>query len=147
MSTTTAKREGERATEAAGTAVDKAKEAAGHAGEAISGAASAVGQKVGEVASAVGQRAGEVAASATSSVGSGMQSLGETVREKGPESGMLGRATESVAGALEEGGKYLEEKNFSDMAEDITNLIRRNPLPALLVGVGVGFLLAKALRS
>ena len=135
MSTAT-RREGERATEAAGTAVDKAKEAAGHVGEAISSAASSVGQKAGEVASSV-----------TSSVGSGMQSLGETVREKGPESGMLGKATEAVAGGLEGAGEYLQDKSFSDMAEDITNLIRRNPLPALLVGVGIGFLLAKALRS
>jgi hypothetical protein len=116
--------------------VDKAKEAVGHVGEAIGGTASAVGQK-----------AGEVAASVTSAVGSGMQSLGEQVRDRGPESGMLGKATETVAGGLEEAGKYLEEKNFSDMAEDLTNLIRRNPLPAVLVGVGIGFLLARALRS
>ena len=30
------------------------------------------------------------------------------------------------------------------MAEDLTDLIRRNPIPALLVGVGLGFLLARA---
>jgi len=33
------------------------------------------------------------------------------------------------------------------MAEDITGLIRRNPIPALFIGVGRGFLLARTLRS
>jgi hypothetical protein len=34
------------------------------------------------------------------------------------------------------------------MAEDVTNLIRRNPLPAVAVGVAFGFLMARAtLRS
>jgi hypothetical protein len=31
------------------------------------------------------------------------------------------------------------------MAEDVTNLIRRNPIPALLIGIGAGFLLARAM--
>jgi hypothetical protein len=30
------------------------------------------------------------------------------------------------------------------MGEDLTNLIRRNPLPAVLVGIGIGYLLARA---
>jgi F0F1-type ATP synthase assembly protein I len=33
------------------------------------------------------------------------------------------------------------------MAEDVSELIRRNPIPAMLVGVGIGFLLAKVFRS
>jgi ElaB/YqjD/DUF883 family membrane-anchored ribosome-binding protein len=32
------------------------------------------------------------------------------------------------------------------MAEDLTELIRRNPVPAMVVGVGIGFLLAQLLR-
>ena len=34
-----------------------------------------------------------------------------------------------------------------EIGDDLTNLIRRNPIPALLLGVGVGFLLARAIRS
>jgi ElaB/YqjD/DUF883 family membrane-anchored ribosome-binding protein len=29
------------------------------------------------------------------------------------------------------------------MADDVTEMIRRNPIPAVLVGIGVGFLLAQ----
>jgi len=30
------------------------------------------------------------------------------------------------------------------MAEDFTSMIRRNPVPSLLIGVAVGFLIARA---
>jgi uncharacterized membrane-anchored protein YhcB (DUF1043 family) len=30
------------------------------------------------------------------------------------------------------------------MAEDFTGMIRRNPIPALLIGVAFGFLIARA---
>jgi hypothetical protein len=33
------------------------------------------------------------------------------------------------------------------MAEDLTDLIKRNPIPAVLIGVGIGFLLAQLTRS
>ena len=29
----------------------------------------------------------------------------------------------------------------------MTNMIRRNPIPAVLIGIGIGFLLARATRS
>jgi hypothetical protein len=52
-----------------------------------------------------------------------------------------------VASALDSTGHYLEEQGLSGMAEDLTNLIRRNPIPALLIGVGLGYLLARMTRS
>jgi hypothetical protein len=33
------------------------------------------------------------------------------------------------------------------MAGDLTNLIKRNPIPSLLIGVGLGFLLARITSS
>jgi hypothetical protein len=106
-------------------------------------AASTVADKARDVASNVGQKA----ESATESVGSGMQSLAGTIRDKGPQGGVLGGAASGVASALDTTGRYLEEQGLSGMAEDLTNLIRRNPIPAMLVGVGFGFLLARMTRS
>jgi hypothetical protein len=45
--------------------------------------------------------------------------------------------------AQEVGGATAEE--VSKLGQEVTALIRRYPLPALLVGVGVGFLLAQVL--
>ena len=122
---------------------DKAKAAASGVVGQVKEMASNAGQAVGNAATAAGHKAED----AVGSVGKGMESLGEKVREKGPDHGMLGKATSAVAGALESGGKYLEEKKISGMAEDFTDLVKRNPIPALLIGFGLGFLLARTFRS
>jgi hypothetical protein len=33
------------------------------------------------------------------------------------------------------------------MMEDVTGLIKRNPIPAVLIGLGIGFMLGRMLRS
>jgi len=158
MSTTMRKDEGNKAKDQASQAVDKGRDAAGHAGEAVSHAASAVGQavtqKAGEVASNIGHKAGEVASNighkaedATSAVGSGMQTLADKVRDNTPNQGMLGSASRGVADAIDSAGKYVEDKNLSGMMDDVTGLVKRNPIPALLVGLGVGFLIGRVLSS
>jgi hypothetical protein len=123
---------GDKAKDVAGTVVDKAKQSA-----------SAVAEKARDVASNLGDRAD----TAVSSVGSGMQSLAGTIRDKAPSGGVLGGAAGGVASALETGGRYLKEEGLSGMGEDVTNLIRRNPIPAVLIGVGLGYLLARITRS
>jgi ElaB/YqjD/DUF883 family membrane-anchored ribosome-binding protein len=42
---------------------------------------------------------------------------------------------------------YVTHRGLSGMGDDVTDLIRKNPLPAILVGVGIGFLLGRALRE
>jgi len=119
--------------------MDKAKEIATSAVETAKDTASSVAHAMGEAGSAVGDKANE----ATSAVGGGMKSLAGTIREHTPHEGMLGTASASVADTLESGGRYLQEEGLRGMGEDVTNLIRRNPIPAVLIGIGVGFLLAK----
>jgi len=145
--TTTKKDQGQEA-------ADKLHQAASHAGHAVQDAASTVGHKAQDAAHAVTDKARDMASTvghkaedATASVGSGMQSLADKVRDKAPNEGMLGKASESVASALEHGGKYLEDKNLSGLADDMAQMIKRNPLPAVLIGVGLGFLLGRTLRS
>jgi phage-related protein len=133
----------ERGKDAVGNATERVKEEASSMMDKVKDTASQAGQAVGNVATTVGHKAED----ATSNIGSGMQNLGKKVREKGPESGFLGKASESVAGALEQGGRYLEEKNLSGMADDLTSMIKRNPVPAVLIGIGLGFLLARTMRS
>ena len=48
-----------------------------------------------------------------------------------------------IAGRLERGGQYLQQEGLSGMADDLTSMIKRNPIPALLMGVGIGFILAR----
>jgi len=127
----------------AATATDKAREALGHVGNALSSTASSVGTALSNTASAVGQKADDAA----SSVGTGMKSVADTIRNQGPHEGMLGNATRTVAGAIDQTGKYLEEKHLSGMADDVASMIKAHPIPAVLIGLGVGFLLGRALRD
>jgi len=119
---------------------DKAGAAAADAGTRVKELASSVASRVGDAASAVGKRAEDAA----SAVGSGMTSLGGTIREHTPGQGMFGNASGAVADSLERGGRYLQNQGLSGVGGDITNLIRRNPIPAVLIGIGVGFLLSRA---
>jgi len=91
----------------------------------------------------VGQRAED----ATHTVGSSLRSAGESVRGMAPQNEYIKGAAESVAGGLDSAGRYLEEEGLAGMAEDMTTVIKRNPIAALLIGVGVGFLLGRTMAS
>jgi ElaB/YqjD/DUF883 family membrane-anchored ribosome-binding protein len=99
--------------------------------------------KAGDLAKNVGHKAED----AVSSVGGQMKSLAGTIREKAPHEGVVGSTASAVANTLDSSGSYLQQHNFQAMAEDMTDLIRRYPIQSLLVGIGVGFLIAKATRS
>jgi len=138
---------GEKAKDTASHVADKAKEAASNFGSKAREAASAVGDMVGSAASTAGSTISKTAERATSAAGSSVRQLGDTIREKGPQEGVFGGATRAVANTLHEGGKYLEQEGLSGMMEDVTQLIRRNPVPAIFVGLGIGFLIGRTLRS
>lgn len=132
----------EKASEEASTLVTKAKEAASSAVDKTRDVASSIAQKVGDAASTLGH----TAAGTVGSVGGGMKSLADTIRDKAPESGILGTAASGVASTLKSGGAYLQELSLQGMMEDVTNLIRRYPLQAILAGLGVGFLVGRISR-
>jgi ABC-type transporter Mla subunit MlaD len=126
----------DRAKEAVSTAADKV-------GERAREMASAAADKVSDAASAVSKKADQLTATA----GSNIKNFGETIRERGPHEGMLGDATKSVAGTIEAGGKYLEGQGLGGMVDDMAGVIKRNPVPSILVGIGLGILIGRALRS
>ena len=133
----------DKAKDAAHTVADKAKDTAHNVVDATKDAASQAGHAVSNAASTVGKKAEEWTAAA----GHKVESLADSVRHQGPHSGVLGKATDAVADGLESAGGYMSDKNLSGMMGDVTDLIKRNPIPALLVGLGIGYLLGKALRS
>lgn len=122
---------------------DRAKDAAANVTDKAREVASSVMERAKDTASNLGKKA----ETGLESVGSGLTSAAGTIRENLPEEGVLHNVGTRVAEGLESGGRYIQEEGFSGMADDLTDLIRRNPIPALLVGVGVGFLLARATTS
>jgi ElaB/YqjD/DUF883 family membrane-anchored ribosome-binding protein len=104
-------------------------------------------QKASEAATEAAQKAGEGLTHAADDVaaraGSGLSTMSEGIKTHGPQEGMLGQAASRVAEGLDTAGKYLQEQGLSGAAEDMTNLIRRHPIPAVLVAAGIGFLVAQ----
>jgi ElaB/YqjD/DUF883 family membrane-anchored ribosome-binding protein len=115
--------------------------------ETVKDKARQAGEYVRDKAGQAGEYVRDKAEAATSSAGKGMESLAGTIRDRGPQSGMLGRATSTVADTLDRTGRYLEDSGFSGMMEDVTSLVRNHPLPSVLVGIGLGFLLARLTTS
>lgn len=110
----------DRAKEGAATLADRTKEGASYAADQVRGAASSAMHSAEDAACYVGNKAED----ATHAVGGSLRQVG-----------------------LESAGRYLEEEGLQGIAEDVTTLIRRNPVSSLFIAMGVGFLLAKAMSS
>ena len=124
-------------------ATNKAREAAASVGEMASQAACAVGSMASHAACDVGKKADDLTASA----GIGIQELGDRLSKNTPHSGVLGSASQAVARSVKDSGEYLEGAKLSGMTEDFAQLIRKNPLPAVFIALGLGWFVARKLRS
>jgi hypothetical protein len=83
---------------------------------------------------------------ATTTVGQKMGDAAGFIREKAPSSGPMAEMAQKVAGGLEQSGSYLQVQSVDDMRSDLEGLVRRYPVQSLLVGLGIGYLLARATR-
>lgn len=139
----TGARAADQARDLAGQAADKARELAGSAADKARDVASSAADTARSAASAVGQRAEDL----TGRLGSGVASFGDTIRRSAPHEGYIGQAAGTLADTAESAGHYIQREGISGMADDLTTLIKKNPIPALLVGFGLGFMLARITRS
>ena len=124
-------------------AANKAREAAASVGELASQTACAVGSMASHAACDVGKKADDLTASA----GIGIQELGDRLSKNTPQTGVLGSASQAVARSVKDSGEYLEGAKLSGMTEDFAQLIRKNPLPAVFIALGLGWFVARKLRS
>ena len=133
---------------------DKARDTAASMGELASDAASAVGAMASKAACDAGSMAsqaacdvGKKADSLTANAGAGIQQWGDRLSKNAPHEGVLGSASQAFAKTVKDGGEYLEDAKLSGITEDIAQLVRRNPIPAVLIALGLGWFAAHKLRS
>ena len=108
-------------------------------GEKTEGGVVAITAKAQEIGASAATKANDVAAIA----GEKMGSLANTIREKAPHGGAIATTAETIAGGLESTSSYLQEKKFDYLAKDLIALVRNYPVQSLLVGMGLGYLLAR----
>jgi len=109
-------------------------------------------KKVQDTVSNLTSQASTVATTAASKAGETLSRVGEKVstmagslRDKVSE-GPLGGAAEAVSSRFEAGRDYLREHDMADLGREVTHLVRRHPMPAMLAAFGLGVLLGRALR-
>ena len=108
---------------AAGYVADQAKDAANYASKGVASAGSYLDHK---------------AEDATNALGGGLKAAADAIRHNAPHDGRLGQASTAVAQSLTDTGAYLEREGLEGIAKDITTLIKKNPIPALMIGIGLG---------
>jgi ElaB/YqjD/DUF883 family membrane-anchored ribosome-binding protein len=79
---------------------------------------------------------------AIATAGQQLQGVARQVRQLAPE-GQTGEVAGRAADLLERGGSYLQSADTDTIRTDLEQLIRRYPLQALAVGLGIGFLLGR----
>ncbi|HWQ11461.1 MAG TPA: hypothetical protein VNL77_01605 [Roseiflexaceae bacterium] len=99
-------------------------------------------QKTAEATAAASDKAADVMTAA----GDRMNTLAQTVREKAPAEGPAREIASTAADALERSGRYLQEADPSTVRYDLERIIREHPIEAMLVGLGIGYLLARSIR-
>jgi uncharacterized protein YjbJ (UPF0337 family) len=95
----------------------------------------------------LGVAAVSTASEAATAVGEQIGSLAGAIRDHAPQDGAMATAATAVAGGLESASTYLKEKDYENLATDLTTLVRNYPVHALVVGVGVGYLLARGMKG
>jgi len=121
---------------------DKAQDVAGD----VRDKAQQVGSQVADKAQQVGSQVADKADAATTTVGDKMTDVAQTLREKAPTTGPLADAADTAADTLQRAGTYLQQQDLNDMRSDLEGIIRRHPIESLLIGLGVGYLLARSTR-
>jgi len=94
----------------------------------------------------LGATAASKASEAVTVVGEQMGSLASAIRDHAPHEGAIATAATTVASGLESASSYLHEKEYANLAADLTALVRRYPVQALLAGVGLGYWLARSTK-
>lgn len=140
---------GDQARSAAGSLADKARDMAGNVADqarnltANMPSAQDLTGTVRDTVSNLGQRAGD----AVSGLPDQMRHLAGSVRERVPQEGMMGTAASGLATGLESGASYLQDHNMRDMADDLAGIVRSHPIPSVLIGLGLGFLIGRAMST
>jgi len=104
------------------------------------------GAQVADKAQQFGTQVADKADAATTTVGEKLTDVAQTIRDNAPTSGPVADAADTAAETLQRAGTYLREQDLTDIRGDLEGLIRRHPIESLLVGLGVGYLLARSMR-
>lgn len=86
---------------------------------------------------------GRMADDAAAAFGSQLRRVGRNIGQNAAGIGLGSAATFAASQSLESAGKYLEKQGLDGAMKDLGQQVKKNPLPFIAVGVGLGFLIAR----
>lgn len=126
-------------------------------GDTLNDTAQNVKDKVTDAASTAKQRVSETARQATDKIdekrgpaADALESAASTIHEKAedlPGGETVRSVAHSAAERLESTAGYIRGHDVRSMMSDVEEIVKRNPGPALLIAVGIGFLIGRAFRE
>ena len=79
-------------------------------------------------------------------VGDKIGSMASVIRENAPHDGTVAKVATAVVDGLDSASSYLKEKKYDRLAKDVMALVRTYPVQSLVIGIGLGYLLARRPR-
>jgi len=118
-------------------------------GNQVAETATSTAEKVSSVAEDMGNRAKDLASQAYRQA----ESAGNYMSERADDATMAvgerlkaaGDVSSNVGRRLKETGDYVEQRGAQGLAADMSELVRKNPVPSVLIGIATGFLFATLL--
>jgi ElaB/YqjD/DUF883 family membrane-anchored ribosome-binding protein len=104
-------------------------------------------QTVQEKATEVGQMAQGKADAGMDAAATGLGQAASMLRQQGEQyEGTVGTAADRAAGTLESASSYLQNKDTSQIVDDIEAFVRQRPVESVLIAAGIGFVLSKMVK-
>lgn len=89
-------------------------------------------------------KASDKARETAETVGERIAGASEAIQGKLRDTGKeVGEVVNAVSDKVRSSAQYLEDSSIQEVVEDVTVLIKRYPIHAVLIGAGIGFLLAR----
>jgi ElaB/YqjD/DUF883 family membrane-anchored ribosome-binding protein len=119
-------------------------EGAGKVGDKIADAASQAKERVSEFGRTAAQKVDE----GRSGTAATLKSTAESIRTGAQSSGQaITDVANRTAEKIDATADYIRDHDFRGMMSDLEQVVRRNPTPALIGAIGIGFLLGAAMRG
>ena len=134
-------------TEQSGGIADRARGALGTAGEKLSGVGSTLRERAGGAKDSLANALEAGADRLRARSGDGMSAAGATGGSMAVADDRMAQVTTRVAGGMEGAADWLREADLDGLKSSIETQVKEHPGRTLLIAVGLGYLLGKALRK
>ena len=115
-------------------------------GEKVQDTARDVAKELGELGRELRQRANSVRKEAVKQLNHAAESIRREARDMTADT-TAHQTADEVAKGLEKAAHYLNTNSVEQMGTEATKVVRQNPIPALLVALGIGMIVGLLLNS